>query len=72
MTHLVSARITTATARRVLAQLRGDHRTVALMLIVPSLLLVLTNQMFDSRPVFDRVALLLLGIFPFTTMFLIQ
>lgn len=71
MTHLVSTRITTATARRVLAQLRGDHRTVALMLIVPSLLLVLTNQMFDSRPVFDRVALLLLGIFPFTTMFLI-
>ncbi|HET9117804.1 MAG TPA: ABC transporter permease [Pseudonocardiaceae bacterium] len=71
MTHLVSARITAATARRVLTQLRGDHRTVALMLIVPSLLLVLTNQMFDSRPVFDRVALLLLGIFPFTTMFLI-
>jgi ABC transporter DrrB family efflux protein len=71
VTHLVSARITTATARRVLAQLRGDHRTVTLMLIVPSLLLVLTNQMFDSRPVFDRVALLLLGIFPFTTMFLI-
>src|SRR5690242_15833384 len=41
------------------------------MLIVPSLLLVLTNQMFNSRPAFDRVALLLLGIFPFTTMFLI-
>jgi ABC transporter DrrB family efflux protein len=71
VTHLVSARITGATARRVLAQLRGDHRTVALMLIIPSLLLVLTNQMFDSRPAFDRVALLLLGIFPFTTMFLI-
>ena len=71
MAHLISPRITAATARRVLAQLRGDHRTVALMLIVPSLLLVLTNQMFDSRPAFDRVALLLLGIFPFTTMFLI-
>jgi ABC transporter DrrB family efflux protein len=71
VTQLVSARITAATARRVLTQVRGDHRTVALMLIVPSLLLVLTHQMFDSRPVFDRVALLLLGIFPFTTMFLI-
>jgi ABC-2 type transport system permease protein len=69
--QLISLRITAATARRVLAQLRNDHRTVALMLIVPSLLLVLTNQMFDSRPAFDRVALLLLGIFPFTTMFLI-
>jgi ABC transporter DrrB family efflux protein len=71
VTRLVSLRITAATARRVLTQLRGDRRTVALMLIVPSLLLVLTNQMFDSRPMFDRVALLLLGIFPFTTMFLI-
>ncbi|MGH3900294.1 MAG: ABC transporter permease [Pseudonocardiaceae bacterium] len=71
MTHLVSPQITAATARRVLAQLRGDRRTVALLLIVPSVLLVLTNQMFDSTPVFDRVALQLLGIFPFTMMFLI-
>ncbi len=71
MTHLVSPRITAATARRVLAQLRGDHRSVALLLIVPSVLLVLVNQMFDSKPVFDRVALQLLGIFPFTMMFLI-
>ncbi len=67
----MSARIVAATARRVLAQLRGDRRTVALLLVVPSLLLVLTNQMFDSRPAFDRVALSLLGIFPFTTMFLV-
>jgi ABC transporter DrrB family efflux protein len=71
VTHLVSPQITAATARRVLAQLRGDRRTVALLLIVPSVLLVLTNQMFDSKLVFDRVALQLLGIFPFTMMFLI-
>ena len=38
---------------------------------MPSLLLVLTHQMFDSQPEFDRVALSLLGIFPFTTMFLV-
>jgi ABC transporter DrrB family efflux protein len=69
--RLVSPRITAATARRVLAQLRGDRRTVALMLVVPSVLLVLVNQMLDSRPLFDRVALQLLGIFPFTIMFLI-
>jgi ABC-2 type transport system permease protein len=68
---LVSARIVAATARRVLAQLRGDRRTIALLLVVPSLLLVLTHQMFDSQPEFDRVALSLLGIFPFTTMFLV-
>jgi ABC-2 type transport system permease protein len=59
------------TALRVLAQLRGDRRTVALLLIVPGVLLVLLNQMFDSRPDFDRVALVLLGIFPFTMMFLV-
>lgn len=66
---VVSARVVLATAGRVLAQLRADHRTVALLLVVPSLLLMLTNQMFDGRPAFDRVALSLLGIFPFTTMF---
>ena len=63
--------IVAATAQRVLPQLRGDRRTIALLLVVPSLLLVLTHQMFDSQPEFDRVALSLLGIFPFTTMFLV-
>ncbi len=71
MTHLVSLRITAATARRVLAQLRGDRRTVALLLVVPSVLLVLVHQMFDAKAVFDRIALQLLGIFPFTMMFLV-
>jgi len=71
MTALISPRITAATARRVLTQLGGDHRTVAMLLIVPSVLLVLINRMYDSKPDFDRVALLLLGIFPFTLMFLI-
>jgi ABC transporter DrrB family efflux protein len=71
MSRLVSAGGTFATAHRVLAQLRGDRRTMALLLIVPSVLLILLNRMFDSQPDFDRVALTLLGIFPFTTMFLI-
>jgi ABC-2 type transport system permease protein len=39
--------------------------------VVPSVLLALVNQMFDSQPDFDRVALALLGIFPFTLMFLV-
>ena len=69
--RIVSGRIVAATAHRVLLQLRGDRRTIALLLVVPSLLLVLTHQMFDSQPEFDRVALSLLGIFPFTTMFLV-
>jgi hypothetical protein len=67
----MTPQIVAATAGRVLRQLRGDHRTVALLLVLPGALIALTHQMIDSRPVFDRLALSLLGIFPFTTMFLI-
>jgi ABC-2 type transport system permease protein len=68
----MSARITFTTAGRVLLQLRHDPRTVALMLGVPSLLLALLRFIFDAQPaVFDRVGLVLLGVFPFTSMFLI-
>ena len=67
----MTPRIVAATARRVLLQLRSDRRTVALLVLVPALLLVLTHQMIDSRPVFNRLALSLLGVFPFTTMFLV-
>jgi ABC transporter DrrB family efflux protein len=70
-TGLVNPRIVAATARRVLTQLRGDHRTVAMMLVVPSILLGLINQMFDSQTAFNEIALSLIGIFPFTLMFLI-
>jgi ABC-2 type transport system permease protein len=68
---LFSVRMTAATARRVLAQLRGDHRTVALVLVTPSFLLWLINRMYDNQSSFNHTALSLLGIFPFTTMFLI-
>jgi len=67
----MTARIVVATAGRVLRQLLGDRRTVALLLVVPGALLALTHQMIDARPTFDRLALSLLGVFPFTTMFLI-
>jgi len=63
---------TVATARRVLGQLRHDPRTIVLLLAVPGLLLVLFKYVFDGSPqVFDRVGLPMLGIFPFTTMFLV-
>jgi ABC-2 type transport system permease protein len=43
-----------------------------LLVVVPSLLLTLLYYMFkDSGPVFDRLALIMLGIFPFLVMFLI-
>jgi ABC-2 type transport system permease protein len=67
-----------ATTGRVLRQLRHDHRTVALIVGVPVLLLTLLYYMFADVPVapgqvstFDRVGLIMLGIFPFVIMFLI-
>jgi len=68
----VTPRATLATADRVLGQLRHDHRTVALLLLVPCLLLVLFRYVYDGSPqVFDRVGPLMLGLFPFVTMFLV-
>lgn len=67
----MSARITLATARRILTQLRHDPRTVAMLLVVPSLLIVLLRYVFDSEQLFDRIAPALLGIFPFVVMFLV-
>jgi len=59
------------TAGRVLAQLRGDHRTVALMLVVPCLLNGLVAWVFDGTPVFDRIGSSLVGVFPFVVMFIV-
>jgi ABC-2 type transport system permease protein len=68
----MNATATAATAKRVLGQLRHDPRTIVLLLAVPGLLLVLFKYVFDGSPqVFDRVGLPMLGIFPFTTMFLV-
>lgn len=63
--------ITRATAHRLLTQLRHDHRTVALLFGVPVLLMVLLRYVFDETMVFNHIAPSLLGIFPFTVMFLI-
>jgi ABC-2 type transport system permease protein len=68
----MSPRITLRTAGRILRQLRHDPRTLALIVAVPSVLLVLLRYVFNSNPaVFDRVGLLMLGVFPFTSMFLV-
>ncbi|MEU2033806.1 ABC transporter permease [Nocardia amamiensis] len=68
----MSLRLTGWTALRVLNQLRHDRRTIGLILVVPSVLLTLLRFVFDDRPdIFDQIGLLLLGIFPFTSMFLI-
>jgi ABC-2 type transport system permease protein len=68
----VSIRITLATAERVLRQLRRDPRTVALALVVPSVLLTIFRYVFDGQEeTFDRVGGPLVGVFPLVIMFLI-
>ena len=68
----MSAARTFATAERVLRQLRHDRRTLALVFLVPPFLLTLFRYVFDGQPeTFDRVGGPLVGIFPFTSMFLV-
>jgi ABC-2 type transport system permease protein len=67
----MSLRRTFATARRVLSQLRHDHRTLAMMLVVPCVLVGLLAWIFDGTSTFDRIGAPLLGIFPFVVMFLV-
>lgn len=60
------------TTGRILRQLRHDRRTVALLIVVPALLLTLLYFMYDDQErTFNRIALIMLGIFPFIIMFLI-
>ena len=69
----MSARITLAVATRVMTQLRRDHRTLAMLLVLPCLLITLLWWMFENSPLpfFDRVGPALLAIFPFVVMFLV-
>lgn len=74
----MSVRIVAATTGRILRQLRHDRRTVALLIVVPGVLLTVLYFMFVDEPVapgqpstFDQTALVMLGIFPFTIMFLV-
>ena len=64
--------IALATADRVLHQLRRDHRTLALVLVVPPALLALFKYVFDAQPqTFERIGAPLVGLFPFILMFLV-
>ena len=68
----MTARLTLATASRVLAQLRRDPRTIALVLVVPCVLLWLFREVYAAQPaIFQHVAPAMLGVFPLTTMFLV-
>ncbi|MGH8823163.1 MAG: ABC transporter permease [Jiangellaceae bacterium] len=67
----MNARITLATARRVLTQLRHDPRTLAMLLFVPSVLMTLLWWVYDGGPIFDLIGPALLALFPFVVMFLV-
>ncbi|MCC2309500.1 ABC transporter permease [Cellulomonas chengniuliangii] len=67
----MSAALTFATARRVLAQVRADPRTLGLVIVLPCLLLWLVAWMFEGTDVLDRFGPLLLGLFPLIVMFLV-
>jgi ABC-2 type transport system permease protein len=62
---------TLATARRILTQLRHDHRTVAMMVLVPSLLMILLRYVFNTEQAFSAAAPALLAVFPFAIMFIV-
>ena len=67
----MNARLTLATAARVLRQVRSDHRTLALLMVVPCVLIGLLAWIFQNTPVFDHIGAPLLGVFPFVVMFLV-
>lgn len=69
----MNARITLAVAARVLTQIRRDHRTLAMLVVLPCLLITLLWWMFESAPgrTFDTLGPGLLAMFPFIIMFLV-
>ncbi|HEY4888412.1 MAG TPA: ABC transporter permease [Candidatus Dormibacteraeota bacterium] len=67
----MSPRLTLATARRVANQLRRDPRTVALMVLLPTMLIILFRYVLNSQRAFDAVIPSLLCIFPFNIMFVV-
>ncbi|ULE32546.1 ABC transporter permease [Mycobacterium sp. IDR2000157661] len=74
----LSVRPYLATTTRILRQLLADHRSVAMILVVPVLIITLMYFMFQNVPTrpgapdpFNNAALVVLGLFPLLVMFLI-
>lgn len=64
-------RLTLATAARVLRQVRRDHRTLALLVVMPIVLMGLLAWIYVDSPLFDRIGPVLVAIFPFVIMFVV-
>ena len=73
MNTTLTPRATGAVATRVLTQLRRDHRTLAMLLVLPCALMTLLWWMFDGLPGegFSRLGPALLALVPFIIMFLV-
>lgn len=67
----MNAQRTLATTGRVLSQVRHDPRTVALLLVVPSLLIGLVSWLFSDTGTFQTIGPAMLALFPFIIMFLV-
>ncbi|WP_462416940.1 ABC transporter permease [Kytococcus sp. Marseille-QA3725] len=67
----MNPRRTLATTVRVLRQLLGDPRTIALIVVVPATLLALLGWVYDFTGAYERIGPVLLPIFPFTVMFIV-
>lgn len=69
----MNPRLLTATAVRVLRQLRADPRSMALLLVVPVLLLTLFYYIYDDSPqLFNFVAAVMTVILPMSLMFIVS
>ena len=73
MNTTLTPRATGAVATRVLTQLRRDHRTLAMLLVLPCALMTLLWWMFDGLPGegFSSLGPALLALIPFIIMFLV-
>ncbi|HUN33861.1 MAG TPA: ABC transporter permease [Trebonia sp.] len=60
-----------ATARRVLLQLRHDPRTIAMMLVVPSVMMILLRYVLGNPLLLNRIGPVYIGVFPFVIMFIV-
>ncbi|HUC87016.1 MAG TPA: ABC transporter permease [Candidatus Saccharimonadales bacterium] len=68
----MSPRKAGATGLRVLRQLRHDPRTIGLILLIPTVLMVVMRYVFnDDTTTFKAFAPIILGIFPFIVMFIV-
>jgi ABC-2 type transport system permease protein len=67
----VNPGLTLATTARVLRQVRTDHRTIGLIMIVPMVLIGLLAWIYGNTPVFDQIGPALLGVFPMVVMFVV-